>query len=621
MDLFKAFKHEAHLAKNGYDLSQKHVFSSKAGQQIPCCFVETVPGDQFKIDVSALMRTMTFDTAAFVRGKQHYDFFFVPYSQLWHPFNQFISQKTDSHSTLQKGHLYCPVFDINRFVYEICNAYYNGTTITTQGYDDIFGYNFARNVFRMLDMCGYGNFDYLLDKDDWSDCCSAMSQNGIAEFDDEGALAFIIHVYVNPFRLAAYQHIWYDFYRNKYFDNYDETVLSQENNYVSFFNFDDIQCTSFANSVIDYSTEFTRLIGLCQMRYRQWQKDIFTSVMPSQQFGVVSSVDLKGFSLDLDTDGPSIPGSNVASSVLKTSPSASSLPGRIGTATYSNTNIVHDSTFNINKAFDVLQLKKSEYLQQWKQNALRAGNMVDENFKSHFGVEPYYESDNNVDFLGSFSGDLLVNSVEATTQNTSQTNNKVGDLGATGTSLIKGSQIDFKARDYGVIVCVASYVPQAEYMSDGIDKANTLYDQFDFFTPEFQNIGLEAVPYALYSFENDRGADAQTPYNKNMGYAPRYWMYKTAIDKVHGQFSQSSLAHWVAPRIEQLISNAQLSGSVARSVATFYVNPNVYDNVFSVLADSKYQQGSEQITDYLLHNVYFDIKAVRPMSVLGLPQF
>ena len=101
MDFLNLLKPKVHPSKNGFDLSRKHVFSSKAGQLKPCLAVETVPGDNFEIDVTSLTRTMTLNTAAFLRGKQRYDFFFVPYSQLWHPFNQFISQRTDKHSMTQ----------------------------------------------------------------------------------------------------------------------------------------------------------------------------------------------------------------------------------------------------------------------------------------------------------------------------------------------------------------------------------------------------------------------------------------------------------------------------------------------------------------------------------------
>ena len=140
-DLFKSLKPKAHLAKNGFDLSRKHVFSSQAGMALPCLSLETVPGDHFEIDLAALSRTQTFNTAAFLRGKQRYDFFFVPYTQLWHPFNQFITQRTDKHSSNQKGHIFAPVIELSsllRFIYS--SLYTDGSSVTKY---DFMNYRFG----------------------------------------------------------------------------------------------------------------------------------------------------------------------------------------------------------------------------------------------------------------------------------------------------------------------------------------------------------------------------------------------------------------------------------------------------------------------------------------------
>ena len=615
MNLFKSWQHKASVARKGFDLSCKRSFSSKAGQLIPCLCLETVPNDNFEISLESLMRTHTLDTAAFVLGSLHYDFFFVPYSQLWHPFNQFIDQRLDKHSSNQKGIGCPPMLNLNRFIYEVCNLFYNGTSQQVAGLSDIHDYGFAQDAFKMLDLLGYGQYMYLITYQDWSSCCQAMEQALIAEFEQTGELRRIIDKRVNVFRIAAYNHIWYDFYRNKYFDNQENNPLgSSASDYVSLFNFDDLTCTNINDATLDWQNDLTRQIKMLNIKYRQWEKDLFTSLMPSQQFGAVSSVDLKDFSLALSQSGQNIPGSNVTHSILGVAPNSSTEPGRIGSSGQSSS-VVNSSTFNIINAFDVLKLKKAEYLQQWKQNALRSGNMVDENFKSHYGVEPYYSADENVDYLGSFSGDLRVNAVETTAQSTNSGNNAVGDLGANGFSHVRGAKDDkitFKCRDFGVIMCICSYQPRATYDALGIDKANTLFEPFDFYTPEFQNIGLESVPVGAYEFQQRNNFG---DYNISLGYAPSYYQYKINIDKVHGQLcTGGSLSHWVAPRKENLVVSPQV-GTVVRSISSFYVNPNVYNNLFSVVADSW------EDTDYLIHDTFFDVKAVRPMSALGLPQF
>ena len=72
-NLFKALKPTADLGHSAFDLSQKHVFSSKPGLAVPVSSIETVPGDHFQINIGSLHRTMTMNTAAFLRGKFRYD--------------------------------------------------------------------------------------------------------------------------------------------------------------------------------------------------------------------------------------------------------------------------------------------------------------------------------------------------------------------------------------------------------------------------------------------------------------------------------------------------------------------------------------------------------------------
>ena len=269
----------ADTSSNVFDLSRKHVVSSKPGQLVPCLCVETVPKDKIRIDMAALQRTMTLNTAAFVRGKFRYDFFFVPYVQLWHPFNQFVSQRNDAHSTRQLMHNYCPVFSLGDLILALRRNQFEDLGYTNR---DVFGNLSCFDAYRLLDLLGYGNYAYVLDIE---------SDDTALELIDQ-----LQNVYVNPFRIAAYQHIFYDFYRNKYYDLDDENAsfdADYYNYYLQLFNFDDIRCETFANSNIGSGLDADkRLLRMFTMRYAQWKKDVFTSALPSQQFGPVSSVSI-----------------------------------------------------------------------------------------------------------------------------------------------------------------------------------------------------------------------------------------------------------------------------------------------------------------------------------------
>lgn len=586
-NLFRGLKPKATLSRNGFDLSQKHVFSTRPGQLTPVMCLEVVPRDHIEIDMKGLTRTMTLNTAAFIRGKFNFDFFFVPYTQLWHPFNQFIDQRRDAHSVQQKGFQYCPTLSLKVLLRAMWASARDSQE--RQNSDDIFGYPWVQSTLRLLDMLGYGSYYSLMAKPDVNSFNQALEQFG--------------DVRINVFRMAAYQHIWYDVYRNKYFDVDDEyrNGVNQFYDYVSFFNFDDIDCRTLAGSSLD-NVPLYRLYGLFQQRYVQYKKDLLTSVMPSTQFGSVSSISFDSITINNSSEYD-ITGENVEIGDYNRLQSENSF-----------------DTWSVPSAFDVLQLRKAEVLQKWKQTTLRAGNMVDDNFRGHFGVTPRYESDNNVMYLGSLSSSLQVNPIPNTAESVDF---KTGDLGATGTSVYDGNKIVFDLKengDYGIVMCVCYFTPENDYNSDMLDKANRLYEQFDFFTPEFENIGLEAVERANYDFSLNPSTR-----NQVLGYAPRYWMYKTAIDKVHGEFRDSdlvvnSLKYWVAPRWEIFSGISELKiGN--RALASFYVNPAQLNNVFS----TEIRPDDESVTfldkDPFLHNVFFDIKAIRPMSVLGLPQF
>ena len=403
MDFLNLLKPKVHPSKNGFDLSRKHVFSSKAGQLKPCLAVETVPGDNFEIDVTSLTRTMTLNTAAFLRGKQRYDFFFVPYSQLWHPFNQFISQRTDKHSMTQNGHLYCPVIELQALLDWIADCWFDGANNLYNR--DVHGYDSICGMLDLLNLLGYGDFYYIIHA---ADVNTAKQDN--AEY---------VGKYVNLFRLAAFQHIWYDYYRNKYYDVDDTGGIStsQMNIFsnVDMFNFDDVLCNSFATSILSpglYNTSDPasyRIMRLLQPRYVQYKKDLFTSALPGQQFGAVSSVNFT-----------SVTGSDTGRWSALSSGATLSLGDNVALGNNANQlaasstlyNIAH--THTVPSQFDVLTLRKAEMLQVWKQRTLRAGNMVDDSFEAHYGVKPYYEDENNVNYLGSFSSALQINTVEAT---------------------------------------------------------------------------------------------------------------------------------------------------------------------------------------------------------------
>ena len=303
-NLFKALKPKADLGHSSFDLSQKHVFSSKSGMADVVCPIETVPGDHFKINIASLHRTMTMNTAAFLRGKFRYDTFFVPYSQLWHPFNQFIDQREDKHTSIQRAMNYCPIFALSELLKLALHSYRHfhwdsSNTITADC--DIYGVPFIFGVVRLLDMLGYGNYQPILIPTESYNPATGNPWDGTER--DEAFTSALNYAsqfsakYCNLWRIAAYNHIWYDYYRNKYYDTeYGFTSLQNSIDYIYTFNFDDLDCDTPEDAMLyipafDYSSptsnflthDCLRAFAIFTPKYVQWKKDLFTSSLPGTQ--------------------------------------------------------------------------------------------------------------------------------------------------------------------------------------------------------------------------------------------------------------------------------------------------------------------------------------------------
>lgn len=637
-NVMKLLKPSPHRQRNDFDLSHRHVYDANFGELLPATCIETVPGDNITLHASDLLRAIPFVTSPFLRAKQHLDVWFVPYHDLWHQFDAFITQKSEPVSAAFKSAAYCP--HVSQY------ALHSGCAYTLSGTTpkDAVGRDVTDRNYYLLELLGYGDI-----KNRYGSSDSTFQ--------------------VNPFRLAAYNFIWYNEYRQQYYDSGSDTMLGT-NSVAALFNFDDLTCSSTANSAI---TDVGRLCSMSQMRYRCWKKDLFTGVLPSTQFGSVSTVPVildadipisgsatitgqTGFdvnthgiyklnpqnqvvpfgetdwnsSASLDAYGNPITGmfpqaglaqfgeSNITKHFYGQSVNnpdnwihvqdAQGAPALdlhthsvSGTGTVSTSGHLSDTEF-----FDILTLRHREAMQIWRENALRAGNHIKDNMIAHYGVASDF-NDHRPTYLGSVSAPLNIGDIATTANSSTGVNNTVGDIAGKGLSSLDEKVFKFHAKDFGVIMVMFSLLPEAEYDAYGIERTNQLLEAEDFFVPEFENIGLEGV-----STINFAPGNAGTPSQAGIiGYAPRYYAYKTKLDKVFGSFVGSGINRaWSSQRsdVTTYFNRSTMPQSIP--LQFLYVNPGLYDANFNVGISTSPQ---------FLCDVYFDVDAVRPMSVIGLP--
>ena len=138
--------------------------------------------------------------------------------------------------------------------------------------------------------------------------------------------------------------------------------------------------------------------------------------------------------------------------------------------------------------------------------------------------------------------------------------------------------------------------------------------------PEFDHIGMEALP--IETLFNQQSTEATALINNIpiLGYSPRYIAYKTSVDWVSGAF-ETTLDPWVAPlTVDQQVSKLAVStdsGGIVYGYSMTYgffkVTPRVLDSIFVTSCNDTWD------TDQFLVNVSFNVKPVQNLDYNGMP--
>lgn len=542
--------------RSGKDLSHRKVFTAKAGELLPILCEEMVPNDYFEIDTATLVRSFPLQTAAFLRARVHFDFFFVPKTAIWRNWDRFYYQRDDRQTALMNGFAYEP----NLTLEDLCHLTHAGTsnTVTLDSID---------SRCKILQLLGYGNYRNLSESD----------------FQTGGQFAAIGQKSLTALPLAGYNRIYNMWYRNAWRDE-PNAIDSQT------YSLDKWDCSSYATSLGNYNIptgsgnveEF-----FCKMHYHGWFSDLFMSSLPNQQFGSVTTIDTK-----FNTSGTTVSSTQAINSAAIGADNA-----YINLVTGQGTVGLKATTF------DVLALRKALALQKWKEYNMRAGWKNKNQARAMFGVSTPDDRPHDVEFLKGYDFPFMID--EVVSQNGASGGN-LADLAGKGIGVGNGEKLTFNSGErHGYLYCIMYVMPQAEYDANMIDKSLVRSEPFDHFVPAFENLGME--PIAKYEL-NARGNAAV--FNNVLGYAPRYHEYKQRFDKCYGEFMVgNTLASWVSVRRD--LAGIANSGSIPTQY--FYVNPSCLDTIFAQSANYS------QATDQFMLNVNFNFKTVRPMSDLGLP--
>jgi hypothetical protein len=238
---------------------------------------------------------------------------------------------------------------------------------------------------------------------------------------------------------------------------------------------------------------------------------------------------------------------------------------------------------------------------------MRAGKTFQDQMRAHYGVEIPDSRDGRVSYLGGFDSDIQISDVTQTSGTTStEYTAQAGYLGRVagkGTGSGRG-RIVYDAKEHGILMCIYSLVPQMQFDCTRLDPLVVKKDRFDFFTPEFENLGMQPLSSRFIStFTDDINTDTV------LGFQPRYSEYKTAIDINHGQFAKNdALSSCSVSRMRRWTRFPKMD------ISEFKIDPGYLDSIFPV------NFNGTEATDCLYGGCNFNIIKVSDMSVDGMPR-
>lgn len=600
-----------HPHRSGFDIGRKNAFTAKVGELLPVYWDISMPGDKYKFNVEYFTRTQPVETSAYTRLREYFDFYAVPLRLLWKSAPSVLTQMQDINqiqalSLTQNLALgtYLPSLPLSFFSTAISrlNAG-NSNPDATSGLKNLFGFSRSDLSYKLLNYLGYGNVISTAPTSRW--WSTSLKQLDSSSYTQK----YIQNNYVNLFPLLAYQKIYQDFFR------WSQWELSNPSSYnVDYFSG---LSSALVSSLPDTSSDYWKSDTMFDLRYCNWNKDMLMGVLPNSQFGDVAVIDIDNSGksdvvLGLGNNSSTV---GVASSV---SSNSAPVPFFALKASASNTLPV-GSTLRVDlnslkSQFTVLALRQAEALQRWKEISQSGDSDYREQIRKHFGVNLPQALSNLCTYIGGISRNLDISEV---------VNNNLASEGDTAVIAGKGvgagnGSFTYTTDEHCVIMCIYHALPLLDYTITGQDGQLLVTDAESLPIPEFDNIGMETLPFT--QIINSPKASIVNLFNA--GYNPRYFNWKTKLDVINGAFT-TTLKSWVSPVTESLLSgwfgfgynegDVNSNNKVVLNYKFFKVNPSVLDPIFGVTADSTWD------TDQLLVNSYIGCYVARNLSRDGVP--
>lgn len=606
---------KARPSRNVFDRSYRINATASLGLLRPFFCKEVIAGTKMQLGFENVTRMSNLQSPAFARLHEHMDYFFVPYSQLWRPFEQFRTQQSHYMSSAlsekmeNRIPLKVPTIPYHDLIFNLqAGPNYGGSLIGTSELGhysniDSCGYSSMVQRYMLLHYLGYGNYMY----------------NEVNKLNTPYDLKETANKDINLFRLAAFQKCYYDYYRNEKY----------EKNSLLAYNLDDV---AFVNGETGDGVDIIERLGLLtDVHYRWRKKDYFMSVTP-ELIPVENFIGFEGFAymqINLYSAGGAATPSTYRNTYAY--PSATNyepngttpMPANLGsTVMPTNTGVPEDTPDA--RRLDVNSLKLMFAREKLLKRMYMAKNNYSSQMMALFGFAPSTLRTDQVYHIGGCSNRIIVDDtpIYGSVNDTTESDPYIGRYAGKVAQYSNNKKCaEFTASEDGVVLGIYSTSIENDYAANGIERDNMRIVPEDYPYQEYQDLGRQAL-YRSEFGNFQRPATAQDSVKDGcIGFVERYLEYKTSYDKVFYPFIKTrgiEIENYDYMRFATPLNTWIRSGSASQLpritnpqnlyIQTMLVAPWQLDNI----AGTKYD--GTPTTDAFLINGYNHFKAITPLK-------
>lgn len=557
---------------NKFDLSRTHLTTMDFGQIVPMFCEETVPGDKFNISAEYFSRMAPLVKPTYGKFSFKTVSAFVPYHQIAVDSDAWFAGKTswEGSTPVQRT---ITVETIEQFVRLYC---------TTTG-------NATNSQFTFVDGNGTANYRIFTNVGKyWVKVLNALGYaipQGIDLRTTSTYYTTVKNTKLSGYPLLAFFKLYNDYMSQS--QRFNTSQLSSALQAIKYGK----TLTGFVPSTGAMNYQVVKL--LFDNLFLNYENDYFTSAWQNPN-AALAGVD------------------NVLQANV---PAGTAISGDYAIHNLNDTQLHITANAGLSMTLGQRALDFLKDFDDWVRRNNYSGSRAVQQIYSRFGIKTddyrsHYANIISTDTMPIQVGDVTATAgTNFTLGGTSQTV-ALGDY--SGKGIMSGHKgFDVSVSDYGLVL-VLGYFTVAPMMSFGYDRRVLRTNPLDYYSPEFDGLGADAISLGeIYANPTADVSVDTTNDNQIFGYTERYNAYRYGRDVITGEFrdyKNGDMSVWHTGRNLSAIRAAGNLVAQSTSVNTLPQSDSEYNRIFSIPAGS---------VDHFYLTAQFKVDAVRPMLNLN----